>query len=257
MTRYSLLSWNVNGLRAAHKGGFLEPVFERKPDIVCLQETKVDEDHVPDELRSRPGYHSYFSCAERKGYSGVALLTTVAPIGISYGIGYPEFDREGRILIADFGRFLLFDIYFPNGGASDERLRYKMDFYDAVLYYADERKRKGRNIVICGDVNTAHGEIDLARPKENRMNSGFLPEERAWIDKFLSHGYIDTFRMFNDQPGQYTWWDSKTRARQRNVGWRIDAFYAGESLRPNVQSAFILPEISGSDHCPVGLELVF
>ncbi|MCL5257419.1 MAG: exodeoxyribonuclease III [Chloroflexi bacterium] len=257
MTRYSLLSWNVNGLRSVYRGGFLDQVFERKPDVLCLQETKVNEDQIPGDLKNRPGFLSYFSCAERKGYSGVALFTKQEPASVSNGIGFSEFDREGRIIVADYGRFLLFDVYFPNGGASDERLRYKMDFYDALLYYADERIGEGRNIVICGDVNTAHKEIDLARPKENRMNSGFLPEERAWIDKFLSHGYIDTFRIFNDQPGQYTWWDSKTRARERNVGWRIDAFYVSENLLANVVSACILPEILGSDHCPVGLELVF
>jgi exodeoxyribonuclease-3 len=158
-------------------------------------------------------------------------------------------------LIADYDSFVLFNIYFPNGKQSKERLKYKLDFYEAFLEYADKLKNAGKNIVVCGDVNTAHKEIDLARPKENEKVSGFLPEERAWIDKFLSHGYIDTFRMFNDKPKQYTWWDLKTRARDRNIGWRIDYFYISQSLESRIKSGFILPDIMGSDHCPLGIEL--
>jgi exodeoxyribonuclease-3 len=157
--------------------------------------------------------------------------------------------------MAEYGKFVLYNIYFPNGKSSPERLRFKMAFYDSFLDHIAVRLNKGDKIIICGDVNTAHKEIDLARPKENEKISGFLPEERAWIDKFIERGFVDTFRMFNDQPGQYSWWDMKTRARERNVGWRIDYFFVSENLRKNVTSAFILPQIMGSDHCPVGVEL--
>jgi exodeoxyribonuclease-3 len=150
---------------------------------------------------------------------------------------------------------VLFNIYFPNGKASDERLAYKMEFYDAFLEYANTLKSKGKNIIVCGDVNTAHKEIDLARPKDNETVSGFLPEERAWIDKLLDNGYVDTFRMFNEEPENYTWWSMRTRARERNVGWRIDYFFASDNLKDNIKDAFILPEVMGSDHCPIGIEL--
>lgn len=249
------VSWNVNGLRSVHKKGFLQPLLERRPDMICLQETKVAEQEVPPELQDLDGYRTYFSSGQRKGYSGVALFSRQEPLDISRSIGSPEFDVEGRVLAADFGLFLLLNVYFPNGGASPERLRYKLDFYGAFLAYLEGLRRQGRNVVICGDVNTAHREIDLARPRENSRVSGFLPEERAWIDRLLSRGYIDTFRMFDDRPGQYTWWDSKTRARERNVGWRIDYFLVSESLRGCVRSSYILPEMAGSDHCPIGLEL--
>jgi len=170
-------------------------------------------------------------------------------------LGIEEFDKEGRVLIADYDRFTLFNIYFPNGQSSSERLQYKMDFYDAFLEYVENLKSKGRNIVICGDVNTAHKEIDLARPKPNEGTSGFLPQERAWMDKFLGHGYLDTLRMFSQEPEQYTYWDMMSRARDRNVGWRIDYFFVNDAFSDHVKGARILPDVMGSDHCPVGIDI--
>ncbi|AKB84389.1 exodeoxyribonuclease III [Methanococcoides methylutens] len=255
MSSISILSWNVNGLRSMVKKGFLEWVAEAQPDILCLQETKAQERQLPTKLRHIDSYIPYFFSAERKGYSGVAVYTKTQPVNVEYGLGEKRFDVEGRTLIAEYEDFVLFNIYFPNGKASDERLQYKMDFYDAFTERADGFKDEGKNVIVCGDVNTAHKEIDLARPKQNEKSSGFLPMEREWIDKFLDHGYIDTLRMFNQEPGQYSWWDLKTRARDRNVGWRIDYFFASESLRNRISSAYILPDVMGSDHCPIGLDL--
>lgn len=257
MKTLRLLSWNVNGIRAIHKKGFVDWALKENPDILCLQETKAHPEQLPKELISIDDYESFFSHSKiKKGYSGVAVYTKIKPQEIRDGFGIPKFDDEGRILILDYKEFILFNIYFPNGKMSEERLQYKMDFYDAFLEYVDNLLKQGRKLVICGDVNTAHKEIDLARPKENEKTSGFLPIERQWIDKFLSHGFVDTFRMFNDQPGNYTWWDMQSRARERNVGWRIDYFFVSENFRKNVKNAFILPEVMGSDHCPVGIEII-
>lgn len=251
-----LLSWNVNGIRAAYKKGFVDWFIKEGPDVLCLQETKARPEQLTDDLLNVNGYKSYFSSSiVKKGYSGVAIYTKQEPVKVEHGFGIPKFDDEGRIIIADYKSFVLINIYYPNGKMSPERLKYKMDFYDAFLEYADNLVKKGKNLVICGDVNTAHKEIDLARPKENEKVSGFLPIEREWMDKFLSHGYVDTFRMFNDEPEQYTWWDMQSRARERNVGWRIDYFFVSESFKKNVKNAFIMPEVMGSDHCPVGIEI--
>lgn len=251
-----LLSWNVNGLRAVHKKGFLNWFISENPDILCIQETKAHPDQLPDELINVDGYKSFFSSSKiKKGYSGVAIYTKHEPSKVELGFGIPRFDDEGRVAIAAFKEFVLMNIYYPNGKASEERLKYKMDFYDAFLDYADKLVEKGSKLIICGDVNTAHKEIDIARPKENENISGFLKIERDWMDKFVSHGYIDTFRMFNQEPEQYTWWDLVTRARERNVGWRIDYFFVSENFKDNVKNAFILPDVMGSDHCPIGLEI--
>jgi exodeoxyribonuclease III len=253
MALLKLISWNVNGIRAIYKKGLLDWLGKESPDILCLQETKANEGTFPEELKKIEGYQVSFSEAERKGYSGVATFSKIKPQSTVKGFGIEVFDNEGRISISDFGSFSLFNIYFPNGKASGERLKYKMDFYDAFLDTADRMKAGGKSIIVCGDVNTAHKEIDIARPKENSKVSGFLPEERAWIDKLVSHGYVDTFRLFNQEPGQYTWWDMVTRARERNVGWRIDYFYASADLEERVKSAFIQSSVTGSDHCPIGI----
>ena len=252
-----LISWNVNGIRASHKKGLLGWFKKVNPDMLCLQETKAHPDQLVDELKNVEGYISYFSSAEKKGYSGVVIYTQRKPLNVQHGIGIKKFDSEGRFIITEFEEFILFNIYFPNGKASPERLKYKMDFYDSFLKHCKKLLKQGKKIVICGDVNTAHKEIDLARPKENSKTSGFLPEEREWIDKFLAAGFIDTFRMFNQEPENYTWWDMVTRARDRNVGWRIDYFYASENLKDNIKSASILSSVMGSDHCPIELELKF
>jgi exodeoxyribonuclease-3 len=256
METIKILSWNVNGIRAVHKKEALDWFLDEKPDVLCLQETKASQDQIPSPFDTPEGYHSFFSSAERKGYSGVATYTRIKPQRVTSGFDIPHFDNEGRILIAEYETFTLFNIYFPNGKSSAERLAYKMEFYDAFLDFVDRLKNEGRNIVVCGDVNTAHKEIDLARPKENSKISGFLPEERAWIDKLLEHGYVDTFRMFNQEPDQYTWWNLRSRARERNVGWRIDYFFVNEEFKENVTAAYIMPDIMGSDHCPIGIDLV-
>ena len=257
MKKLRLLSWNVNGIRAAYKKGFVEWFIKDNPDILCLQETKAHPEQLTDDLLNINGYKSYFSSSiVKKGYSGVAIYTKLEPIKVVHGFGIPKFDDEGRIIVAEYKDFILINIYYPNGKAREERLKYKMDFYDAFLDYADSLVKKGKKLVICGDVNTAHKEIDLARPKENSKISGFLPIEREWMDKFFSHGYVDTFRMYNDQPEQYTWWDQQSRARERNVGWRIDYFIVSDNFKKNVKNAFIMPDVMGSDHCPIGLEIV-
>lgn len=250
-----LLSWNVNGIRAVYKKGLMEWLQREKADIFCFQETKAAREQVPRAILENDGYHSYFSEAEKKGYSGVAVFSRREPIKVEYGLGIPRFDSEGRTIIASFDDFVLYNIYFPNGKASKERLDYKMDFYDAFLKHAAEKMEDGHNIVVCGDVNTAHAEIDLARPKANENTSGFLPEEREWIDRLIRQGFIDAFRLFNSEGGNYSWWDYKTRARERNVGWRIDYFFVSNSLRDSVTDAFIQNDVMGSDHCPVGIEL--
>ena len=210
---------------------------------------------MPSHLRNTPGYNIFWNSAERKGYSGVVTFTKEKPINIKKGFGIEKFDREGRILITEFSSFILFNIYFPNGKKNQERLDYKLDFYDTFLGYTDNLKADGKNIVVCGDFNTAHKEIDLARPKENENISGFLPIERAWMDTFVDHGYVDTFRHFNKEPEQYSWWDMKSRARERNVGWRIDYFFVNKEFIQNVKKAFIMQNVIGSDHCPVGIEI--
>ncbi len=250
-----LLSWNVNGIRAADRKGLYTWFSQEQPDVLCLQEIKALPEQLPPHLRNTPGYHVYINSADRKGYSGVATYSKTKPLDVKAGFGIEKFDSEGRILITKFQDFVLFNIYFPNGKKNQERLDYKLDFYDTFLAYADNLKAQGKNIVVCGDFNTAHQEIDLARPKENEKISGFLPIERAWIDTFIGHGYVDTFRHYHKEPNHYSWWDLKTGARERNVGWRIDYFFVNNEFFPQVTKAFILPEVMGSDHCPVGIEL--
>ena len=250
-----MICWNVNGVRAVAKKGFLEWLKKESPDILCLQETKASPDNLTKELLEPPGYQTFWDYGERKGYSGVATFSKVQPLKVEKSFGASEFDTEGRILIAEYPEFTLCNIYFPNGKQGDIRLNYKMDFYEAFFNYVEARRRKGDKLIICGDVNTAHTEIDLAHPKENSKISGFLPKERAWLDKLVAHGYIDTFRYFHKEPGQYSWWDMKTGARARNVGWRIDYFFITENLVGNMEKAYIMPEVMGSDHCPIALVL--
>ncbi|WP_414469218.1 exodeoxyribonuclease III [Methanobacterium sp. ACI-7] len=255
MKELRIISWNVNGLRAIQKKGFLKWFKGENPDILCLQETKVPYEQLPKTLKRIDGYYPYFCEANKKGYSGVAIYSKIKPHKVEYGFGIPEFDSEGRVLIADYNDFVLLNIYFPNGKMSAERLDYKLRFYDALLDHANMLKEEGKNVVICGDLNTAHKAIDLARPKANEKTSGFLPVERAWINKFLENGYLDTFRMFNQDSGQYTWWSYRTKARERNVGWRLDYFFINEEFKDKIKSAGILNEVMGSDHCPVDLKL--
>ncbi|MCY6370527.1 exodeoxyribonuclease III [Clostridium ganghwense] len=248
-------SWNINGLRAIAKKGFLEWIDKEQPDVLCIQETKIQENQIEDKLRNIEGYKSYFSCAERKGYSGVAVYTKEEPISVSYGIGIERFDSEGRILICEYPRFILFNIYFPNGQKDDERLNYKMEFYDALLEYCNKLKDENKKLIICGDYNTAHTEIDLKNPKSNEKRSGFLPMEREWMDKFIANGYIDTFRYFYPEEIKYSWWSYRFNARKNNAGWRIDYHFVSDSMKDDIKDAEILNDVMGSDHCPVVLQL--
>lgn len=250
-----ILSWNVNGIRAISKKGFLNWLHQDSPDILCLQETKGHPHQLTDEILKPEGYQTYWAAAEKKGYSGVAVFTKGKPKSVQEGMGVREFDAEGRLLQLEYDDFILFNVYFPNGGAGNKRVPFKMKFYEAFLKTTDALKDAGKRIIVCGDVNTAHTEIDLARPKENQERTGFLPEERAWVSKFISHGHIDTFRHFHKGPGHYTWWDYKTRARDRDIGWRIDYFFVTNNLLPKLKNAYILKDVMGSDHCPVGIEL--
>ncbi len=251
-----ILSWNVNGIRAAQKKGFIEWVKKESPDILCIQETKAEPGQLAAELLHIEGYTSYFSSSKlKKGYSGVAIYTKVIPEKVLHGYDIPKFDDEGRIIIAKYKDFTLINNYYPNGKAREDRLQYKMEFYDAFLDYVNKLKKRGEKLLICGDFNTAHKEIDLARPKDNEDVSGFLPMEREWMDKFISHGYLDTFRMFNAEGENYTWWHQVTFSRERNVGWRIDYFFASENFANKIANAFIMPDVMGSDHCPVGVEV--
>lgn len=250
-----LISWNVNGIRAVSKKGFYDWFEKESPDILCLQETKAHPEQLTDEIFHPRGYHNYWSAAEKKGYSGVAVYTKKEPISVVEGLGSKEFDNEGRTLMVEYDKFILLNIYYPNGGSGNKRVPFKMGFYDVFLKKMLKLRKEGKSLIICGDVNTAHEEIDLARPKQNEKNTGFLPEERQWVSKFLNHGFVDTFRQLNKEPNHYTWWDYKTRARERNIGWRIDYFFISENLLPKLKNAFILNEVIGSDHCPVGIEI--
>ncbi len=253
----TLVSWNINGIRAVHKKGFLDWLNQTLPDILCLQETRAEEADLPLELAQVQGYHAYWNGSRaKKGYSGTALLTKIKPAAVEFGLGVDEYDQEGRAIIAHYRTFTLLNCYFPNGGRDHSRVPFKMGFYEAFLVKCQQLRSQGQTIVFCGDVNTAHKEIDLAHPKQNQNTTGFLPEERAWIDQVVEAGYVDTFRRFYpDLGGQYTWWSVPMRARERNVGWRIDYFFvAGAAIR-RVTDAFIWPDVMGSDHCPVGIRL--
>ncbi|MFC1948384.1 exodeoxyribonuclease III [Chloroflexota bacterium] len=255
MNETKIISWNVNGIRAAQKHGLLEWLYNESPDIFCVQETKAQPEQLSNDLLEPEGYYTYWNYPERKGYSGVATYTKDKPINICYDFDTLQSDQEGRTIIAEYEEFTVMNVYFPNGKKDQDRLNYKMEFYEAFLEHVIPLIENGEKIIVCGDVNTAHKEIDLAHPKANEKVSGFLPIEREWIDRFIDHGFIDTFRHYNKEPGQYTWWDVKTRARERNIGWRIDYFFISENLLPFLSDAFIMPDITGSDHCPIEIIL--
>jgi exodeoxyribonuclease-3 len=251
-----LVSWNVNGLRAAMKKDFVASIKKLDADVVAIQETKLQETQLEDDMTRIAPYASYWShCAVKKGYSGVGTYSRLAPAAVRYGLGDKRFDAEGRIIEMEFGRLSFFNAYFPNGQMSAERLQYKLDFYDAFFDYADACRKRGRSLVICGDYNTAHNEIDLANPKANEKTSGFLRIERDWLDRITARGYVDTFRHFHPDTVKYSWWTYRFKARERNIGWRIDYFFVSSDLIESgrVKEAFIDNDIHGSDHCPIGL----
>ncbi len=251
-----IFGWNVNGIRAIEKKGFHNWIKKANPDILCLQETKAQEEQLEDSLKKINPYSSHFFSAERKGYSGVATYSKIIPSNIRMGFGNKLYDLEGRVIETEYENFTLFNVYFPNGGRGPERVRYKLDFYDELFFRAEMVRKKKKNVIICGDYNTAHKEIDLARPKDNEENTGFLPIEREWIDKIINLGYIDIFREYNKEPNWYTYWDNYTRARERNVGWRIDYFFVSKEARSIVVDTKIHMEVQGSDHCPIELDII-
>lgn len=254
--KLKLMSWNVNGIRAAHKKGLLDWLSAESPDILCVQETKARPEQLVKKLQNPQGYQAFWDWSTvKKGYSGVAVFSKEEPLSVQRGMGIDRFDQEGRLLQLDFPDFVLFNVYFPNGKQNEERLRFKMDFYDAFLDHIESLRQQGKRIIFTGDVNTAHNEIDLARPKENELISGFLRMERDWIDTVIRKGYVDTFRWKHPDETRYSWWDFKSRARERDVGWRIDYVFVSAELIDLVESAFILTDVMGSDHCPIGIKL--
>ncbi|WP_419770330.1 MAG: exodeoxyribonuclease III [Candidatus Marinarcus sp.] len=250
-----LVSWNVNGIRAVDKKEALKWVDEHDIDILALQEIKAEEAQIPKTIFNKTYAHVQVNSSSRKGQSGTALFTDITPNFTSKTL---EVDilKEGRINEFHFDNIAFFNVYFPNGQSREERLVYKLEFYERFLAHINTLKEQGKSIIVCGDVNTAHKAIDLARPKANEETSGFLPIERAWMDKLVENEYIDTFRHINgDEPHNYSWWSYRANARENNVGWRIDYFFVSSDLKDKIKNAYILPEISGSDHCPIVLEL--
>jgi exodeoxyribonuclease-3 len=250
-----LISWNVNGMRAVMKKDFQKSFAQLDADIFAVQETKLQEAQRTDEMLRINGHESYWSYARKKGYSGVATYARIRPRSVNYGLGIPEFDDEGRIIEMDFGDFIFFNVYFPNGQMSDERLEYKLNFYKAFFDYTDQHKANGHSLIITGDFNTAHNEIDLKNPGPNSKRSGFLRIERDWLDRIVDNGYVDTFRHLYPDTVKYSWWSYRFHARQNNAGWRIDYFFVSQDLidKGRIREAFIDNDIFGSDHCPIGL----
>lgn len=253
-----VLSWNVNGIRSVIDKGFRPWLSRSRATIVGLQEVRAREDQVTPHARAFSGWHRHVSAAERPGYSGVALLSRAAPDELVTTLGRPELDVEGRFQLARFGKLLVVNAYFPNGNGpkrDNSRIPYKLSFYRAVFDRIEPEKRRGTPILVMGDFNTAHREIDLARPKQNRETSGFTAEERAELDRWIDAGWIDTFRRFEPGPGHYSWWSQRFGVREKNIGWRIDYVLASPGAAPHLRAAFLQPEVKGSDHCPVGVEL--
>jgi len=256
--RARILCWNVNGLRACAKKGFRDWLHGCGAEIVGIQEVRARREQLPDSVGEPEGWHSHFFAAKRPGYSGVGLFSRRAPDRVETGLGRPCFDEEGRLQMARFGRLVLANVYFPNGNGKDRdnsRVPFKLEFYRALFDRVQRLRKGGLRVLVMGDFNTAHREIDLARPKENREISGFLPEEREEIDRWLEAGWIDSFRHFEKGARHYTWWSQRFGVRKRNVGWRIDYFLASPAAMRYVTDAFIQPEVMGSDHCPVGVDL--
>ena len=252
-----LFSWNVNGIRAAQKKGFIDWLSETQPDVLGVQETKASPDQLDDALKSPDGYTSWWATSTvKKGYSGVGLYSKTQPNEVKLGLGIEDYDQEGRTVIAEYDDFTFITAYFPNGSRDHSRVPFKLAYYEAFLDYVNARRDAGRSVIFCGDLNTAHNEIDLARPKQNTKTTGFMPEERAWLDKYVEAGYVDIFRELNpDLEGAYNWWSYRGGARAKNVGWRIDYFFITPDLRDRVETADIHPDVMGSDHCPISLTL--
>jgi len=254
-----IISWNVNGIRAVEKHGFVDWLVKENPDILCLNETKAEPGQLSPQLLNPPvkgtPYLTFWACAKKKGYSGVAIYTKEKPQDVHF-LGKDEFDSEGRVLVAEYKEFSLIAAYFPNSQDERKRLDYKLAFNDAMLKLCKSIVKKGRHFLLCGDYNVCHKPIDIARPKENENHAGYLPEEREWMDKFIASGNVDTFRHFHPgEVGHYTWWSYFGGARERNVGWRLDYHCVDKDFMSGVKSSIIRPEVTGSDHCPVEIEI--
>lgn len=251
-----LVSWNVNGLRAVVTKGFEKFFRDINADIFCVQETKMQEDQIDDKINSIfKGYNCYWNSAEKKGYSGTAIFTKMQPLNVTYGIGIEEHDKEGRVITLEFEKFYLVDCYTPNSKRELERLDYRMTWEDEFRKYLLTLNSK-KPVVMCGDLNVAHNEIDLKNPKTNRRNAGFTDEERGKMTELLNSGFTDTFRyLYPDKTDMYSWWSYMFKAREKNVGWRIDYFIVSKSIEDKIKESYIFSEVMGSDHCPVGLDL--
>jgi len=247
-----IISWNVNGIRAVYRKNFFKWMRKNNPDILCLQEIKAQEEQIPEELVKPEGYYSYFNFAERKGYSGTAVYTKKKPLRVEYKLGLKRFDQEGRILKLKYPGFTLINLYFPHGAHDKRNLAYKLKVYNRLINYL--KKIRDKNIILIGDFNIAHKEIDLARPKDNEDNIMFTPEERGQIDKIIKLGFIDTFRKFNKKGENYTWWPYRFNAKERNLGWRLDYVFVSKTIIPKIKKSFILNKVIYSDHCPIGVE---
>ncbi len=263
-----LISWNINGYRAitgqnasrrldqvTQENKLFKFIEEVLPDIICFQETKSEESQIVESLRTYPNYYSFYSSAKKKGYSGVAVFTKKEPIRVNRNIGIDKFDDEGRMLELEFDDYILFNIYFPSGTSGMDRVEYKLEYYTELFNYIEEKRKSNKGIVVCGDFNTAHNEIDIARPKDNVKNSGFMPIEREKFSWVLSKGYIDCFRHLNQNPHEYSWWSQRGGAREKNIGWRIDYFLLSKEIESRLKKCYYLQKVMGSDHCPVVLEM--
>jgi exodeoxyribonuclease-3 len=252
-----LISWNINGVRSATKKGLWRWLSTERPAILCLQETRIQSGQLTEEMRNPSGYHAFWHSAERKGYSGVATFCLEEPVAVWQGFGQQRFDIEGRVLVTQHPSFTLLNAYFPSGRRGHERVAYKIEFYDALLDYCLDLQAQGHKLVVCGDFNTAHQPIDLARPQQNKKTSGFLPEEREALSRWLEQDFVDIYRHLHPASQEYTWWTYRYDARARNVGWRIDYFLVDKDLMSHVQDARTQAEVMGSDHCPIELQLSF
>ena len=252
-----IITYNVNGIRAAISKGFLDWLKAANPDIVCLQEIKAMHEQIPLLEFEALGYHNHWYPAQKKGYSGVAILSKLKPDKVIYGCGIKPYDDEGRVMRADFGDVSVLSLYHPSGSSGEERQAFKMKWLDDFLNFSNELRKKRPQLIMCGDYNICHKAIDIHNPKSNANTSGFLPEERAWFDKFVGEGYVDTFREFNAEPHQYTWWSYRANSRAKNLGWRIDYNMVTENLKPKLKRSVILPDAKHSDHCPAVVEIDF
>jgi exodeoxyribonuclease-3 len=258
MSTIRIISYNVNGIRAAMNKGLIDWLKTDPADIICLQETKANKDNVDHKAFTDLGFHDYWFSAQKKGYSGVAVFTRIKPDHVEYGTGHKVSDDEGRVIQLDFGGIRLINAYFPSGTSGDERQDFKYQWLDELYTYLEKLKQEHPRIILCGDYNIAHKDIDIHDPKGNKNSSGFLPEEKAWMDKFFANGWVDTFRQFHPEPDRYTWWSQRfPSVRLQNKGWRIDYINATDNLKQDLEDAEIYPDVKQSDHCPIYLKLKF